>query len=93
LPAHRFIVEVLQKFEVQIHQLTPNAMVALTKYLWTVFSYGGEPSAVVFAKNYCLHWQKKEDRWFDCSIWVMRFHVEDWEDFGCSGQDCSLCQE
>jgi hypothetical protein len=23
-------------------------------------SYGGQPSAEVFAKNYCLHWQKKK---------------------------------
>jgi hypothetical protein len=60
LPAHRFIVEVLRKFEVQIHQLVPNAMVALAKYVWAVFSYGGEPSAEVFAKNYCLHWQKRK---------------------------------
>jgi hypothetical protein len=29
LPGHRFVVEVLQRFEVQVHQLTPNAVVAL----------------------------------------------------------------
>lgn len=29
LPAHRFVGEVLRKFNVQIHQLTPNAIVAL----------------------------------------------------------------
>jgi hypothetical protein len=33
LPAHRFVVEVLQRFDVQIHQLTPNAVVALAKYV------------------------------------------------------------
>jgi hypothetical protein len=33
LPAHRFVVEVLQRFEVQVHQLTPNAVVALAKYV------------------------------------------------------------
>ena len=27
LPAHRFVSEVLQKFEVQVHQLTPNVVV------------------------------------------------------------------
>jgi hypothetical protein len=60
LPAHRFVVEVLQKFKIQFHQLTPNAMVALAKYVWAVSSYGGEPSAKVLAKNYCLHLQKKK---------------------------------
>jgi hypothetical protein len=53
-------VEVLWKIEIQIHQLTPNAMVALAKFVWEVTSYGGEPSIEVFAKNYCLHWQKKK---------------------------------
>jgi hypothetical protein len=60
LPAHRFVAEVLQRFEVQVHQLTPNDVVALTKYVWAVTSYGGQPSVEVFAKNYCLHWQKRK---------------------------------
>jgi hypothetical protein len=33
LPAHRFVAEVLQRFEVQVHQLTPNVVVALAKYV------------------------------------------------------------
>jgi hypothetical protein len=56
LPAHRFVSEVLQKFEVQVHQLTPNAVVALAKYVWATTSYGGQPSVEVFAKQYCMHW-------------------------------------
>jgi hypothetical protein len=35
-------------------------MVALAKYVWAVTSYGGELPVEVFAKNYCLHWQKKK---------------------------------
>jgi hypothetical protein len=57
---HRFVVEVLQRFEVQVHQLTPNAVVALAKYVWAVTLFGGQPSIEVFAKNYCLHWQKRK---------------------------------
>jgi hypothetical protein len=60
LLAHCFVAEVLQRFDVQIHQLTPNAMVALAKYVWVVTSYGGQPSVEVFTKNYCLHWQKRK---------------------------------
>jgi hypothetical protein len=60
LPAQRFVAEVLQRFEVQVHQLTPNVVVALAKYVWAVTSYGGQPSVEVFAKNYCLHWQKRK---------------------------------
>jgi hypothetical protein len=60
LPTHRFVAEVLQRFDVQVHQLTPNVVVALAKYVWAVTSYGGQPSVEVFAKNYCLHWQKRK---------------------------------
>jgi hypothetical protein len=59
LPAHRFVGEVLHRFNVQIHQLTLNAVVALSKYVWATTSYGGQPSVKVFAKYYCLHWQKR----------------------------------
>jgi hypothetical protein len=55
LPAHRFVSEVLQKFEVQVHQLTPNAVVALAKYVQV-----HQSSVEVFAKQYCLHWQKRK---------------------------------
>jgi hypothetical protein len=55
LSAHCFVVEVLRRYDVQIHQLTPNVVVALAKYVWAVASYGGQPSVEVFAKNYCLH--------------------------------------
>ena len=57
---HRFVGEVLRRFEVQVHHLTPNAVVALAKYVWAVTSYGGQPPGEVFAKNYCLHWQKRK---------------------------------
>jgi hypothetical protein len=43
LPAHHFVAEVLQRFEVQVHQLTPNVVVALAKYVWAATSYGGRP--------------------------------------------------
>jgi hypothetical protein len=33
LPSHRFVAELLRRFEVQVHQLTPNAVVALAKYV------------------------------------------------------------
>jgi hypothetical protein len=55
LPAHRFVGEVLRRFNVHIHQLTPNVVVALSKYVSATTSYGGQPSVEVFAKYYCLH--------------------------------------
>jgi hypothetical protein len=60
LPTHCFVAEVLRRFEVQVHQLTPNVVVGLAKYVWAVASYGGQPSVEVFTKNYFLHWQKRK---------------------------------
>jgi hypothetical protein len=54
LPAHRFVAEVLQRFDVQVHQLTPNVVVALAKYVWAVTSYDDQPFVEFFTKNYCL---------------------------------------
>jgi hypothetical protein len=62
LSAHRFVAEVLQRFDVQVHQLTPNVVVALAKYVWAVTSYDNQSFVEVFAKNYCLHWQKRKIR-------------------------------
>jgi hypothetical protein len=41
LPAHNFVAEALQRFDVQVHQLTPNVVVALVKYVWAVTLYCG----------------------------------------------------
>jgi hypothetical protein len=45
---------------VQLHQLTYNAIVQLSKYVWVVDSFGGVPSSSGFAKRYELHYQQKK---------------------------------
>jgi hypothetical protein len=56
LPKHRFVAEVLRRFEVQVHQLTPNAVVALAKYVLWRFKV----QVHQLTPNYCLHWQKRK---------------------------------
>jgi hypothetical protein len=60
LPAHHFMVEVLRRFDVQVHQLTPNVVVVVAKYVWAVASYGGQPSMEVFTKNYCCTGKRRK---------------------------------
>jgi hypothetical protein len=93
LPAHRFVAEVLQRFEVQVHQLTPNVVVALAKYVWAATLYGGQPSVEVFAKHYCLHWQKKKNWTQDCTVWIVHVYAEDRKDFDGSRGVSSLCPQ
>jgi hypothetical protein len=57
---HRVLTEILLKFWVQLHQLTPNAIIQMSKYIWTVLSFGGEPSSDGFTKRHELHYQAKK---------------------------------
>jgi hypothetical protein len=33
MPPHRVLVAILLKYQIQVHQLTPNAIVQLSKYI------------------------------------------------------------
>jgi hypothetical protein len=60
MPPHPALTEILIKFQVQLHQLTPNTFAQLSEYFWVVMSFGGEPSSDGFAKHYELHYQPKK---------------------------------
>jgi hypothetical protein len=48
------------KYQVQIHQLTPNTIVQLSKYIWAITIFSGVPSADGFTKRYELHYQPRK---------------------------------
>jgi hypothetical protein len=58
-PLHGMIVEVLEKFKIYFHQLTPNAIVRLSVYIWALQSQGVEPLADAFCRVHELHYQTK----------------------------------
>jgi hypothetical protein len=60
MPPHPTLIEILPKFQVQLHQLTPNTITQMSKYFWAVLSFGGEPSSDGFAKCYEMHYQSKK---------------------------------
>jgi hypothetical protein len=60
MPPHPVLAAILLKYQIQIHQLTPNAIVQLSKYIWVVTSFGGAPFAEGFAKRYELHFQSRK---------------------------------
>lgn len=51
--------EILDHYNVKLHQLTPNSMVQLSKYFWGVRTFGGEVDLDTFARFNELHFQKK----------------------------------
>ena len=58
-PAAHFLCQVLEAFEVQLHHLTPNDIVTLSKFYWVCLSYGAEPNIVTFYEYYELQRQPK----------------------------------
>jgi hypothetical protein len=57
---HPVLVDILHKFRVQLHQLAPNAIVQISKFIWAVTFCGGHPTADVFAQHYALHYKNKK---------------------------------
>jgi hypothetical protein len=58
-PLYEMISEVLKKFEIYLHQLTPNAIIRLSLYIWTLQSQGKSANAEGFCQVHKLHYQTK----------------------------------
>jgi hypothetical protein len=58
-PLNGMIADVLKKFGIYLHQLTPNAIVRLSVYIWALRSQGVEPFAEGFCQVHELHYQTK----------------------------------
>jgi hypothetical protein len=80
MPPHPVLACILLKFQVQLHQLTPNTIAQLSKYCWAVTSIRGVPSANGFAKRYELQYQPKRmeiDRdVMQAQFGCLNFHVK-----------------
>ena len=66
LPLHGMIADVLENFEIYLHQLTPNAIVRLNVFIWALRSQGVEPLAEAFCRVHELHYQTKVEK-MDCT--------------------------
>jgi hypothetical protein len=58
-PLNGMIADVLKKFGIYLHQLTPNAIVRLSVYIWALRSQGVEPFVEGFCRVHELHYQTK----------------------------------
>jgi hypothetical protein len=56
---NKMIGEVLKNFEIYLHQLTPNAIVRLSIFIWALWSQGMDPNAEAFCRVHELHYQTK----------------------------------
>jgi hypothetical protein len=53
------IIEVLRRFEIYLHQLTSNAIVTLSVYMWALRSQGKSTNVEGFFRVHELHYQTK----------------------------------
>ena len=58
-PLHKMLVEVLKKFEIYLHQLTPEALIKVGVFIWAMRSQGLEPDAKCFCNIHELSYQTK----------------------------------
>jgi hypothetical protein len=58
-PLYDIIGEVLKRFEIYLHQLTPNAIVKLSVYIWALQSQDKSTNAEGFYRVHELHYQTK----------------------------------
>jgi hypothetical protein len=56
---HEMIGDVLEDFKIYLHQLTPNAIIRLSVFIWALRSQGVEPLAEAFCRVHELHYQTK----------------------------------
>jgi hypothetical protein len=77
LSCHKFVVDVLSRFSVKLHQLTLNAIVTLKKYVWATVTYGGEPFVMVFVKALLSTLVKEDHFLIDHLVWELHPYSED----------------
>jgi hypothetical protein len=58
-PLNKMIGEVLDNFDIYLHQLTPNAIVRLSVFIWAIRSQGMDPNAEAFCQVHELHYHTK----------------------------------
>jgi hypothetical protein len=51
-PLHKMVVAVLKRFDIYLHQLTPNVIVRLGIFIWAVRSQGIEFDAEAFCEAF-----------------------------------------
>jgi hypothetical protein len=76
-PLNDMIGEVLKNFEIYLHQLTPNAIVRLSVFIWALRSQGMSANAEAFCRVHELHYQTKArvdglHKNFDCYNFAYR---------------------
>ena len=65
LPCDAFLGEVLERYNLEPHDLTPNGIARVSQFVWACRSQGVEPDTDAFARLFDLHRQPKKAKFID----------------------------
>jgi hypothetical protein len=59
LPVSKKFADILAAYNVQIHQLTPNSIPHIIKFLWACRTFAGDNGVETFVRHFEIHWAKR----------------------------------
>jgi hypothetical protein len=59
LPVSKKFADILAAYNVQIHQLTPNSIPQVLKFLWACRTFIGDHYVETFIRHFEIHWARK----------------------------------
>jgi hypothetical protein len=59
LPVSKRFADILAVYRVQIHQLTPNSIPQVLKFLWACCTFVGDNDVDTFVRHFEIHWARK----------------------------------
>jgi hypothetical protein len=59
LPVSKKFADILVAYNVQIHQLTPNSIPQVLKFLWACRTFAGDNDVDTFVRHFEIHWARK----------------------------------
>jgi hypothetical protein len=79
-PLSSFVVEILKIFEIYLHQLTPEAIIRMSIFVWAVRSQGLEPNAKSFCNIHELLYETKPwgKRTVSQQFWLLQLRRPVW---------------
>jgi hypothetical protein len=59
LPVSKRFADILAAYGVQIHQLTPNSIPQVLKFLWACRTFAGDNDVETFVRHFEIHWVRR----------------------------------
>jgi hypothetical protein len=59
LPVSKRFADILAAYGVQIHQLTPNSIPQVLKFLWACRTFAGDNDVETFVRHFEIHWARR----------------------------------